>query len=274
MTGAEGVTAGTSTAANGIRLHVVGCRRSGTTLLFELLSTCFAHDEACEHERSIFDSPCPPGLSLSKKPSDVTHVRAAFEADPNLYLLYVLRDPRSVVTSIHPSRPNIYFASFERWLRYEAAATPMKRHPRFLEVRYEELVRDPLGVQQRIGGAFPFLSETHPFTEFAEHAQTAEPAAVSLLGVRPIETESRERWRQHLPRLRFQMQQYPELATVIREYGYESSDAWLAALDGVAAAPQGYGERPRGRLARMEAALRYWFKTRRYLRRARARAGQ
>ena len=253
-----------------VRLHVVGCRRSGTTLLFELLSTCFEHAEACEHERSIFDSPCPPGVSLSKKPSDITHIRAAFEADSALHLLYVVRDPRSVVTSIHPSRPNIYFSSFERWLRYEAAARPLRNHPRFHQVRYESLVSDPLAAQASIARRFPFLQETHPFTEFAEHARTTEPAAVSLLGVRPIDTQSRERWREHLPRLKFQMERYPELAAAVREYGYETTDAWQDLLQGVTPAVQAYGEKPRGALARAEAGVRYWFKTRRYLRRARA----
>ena len=253
---------------NGIRLHVVGCRRSGTTLLFELISTCFEHDEACDHERSIFDSPCAPGVSFSKKPSDVTHIRAAVESDPNLYVVYVLRDPRSVVTSIHPSRPNIYFASFERWQRYEAAALPLKAHPRFLEVRYEALVDDPLTIQSTLQTTFPFLNERHPFTEFSDHAQTSEPARVSLLGVRPIETVSRERWRKHLPRLQFQMQRYPEFAATVEHYGYDASTTWLEELNGVEPLAQGYGETPRSVLARLETRVRYWFKTRRYLRRA------
>ena len=254
----------------GIRLHVVGCRRSGTTLLYELISTCFEHDEACDHERSIFDSPCPPGLSFSKKPSDVTHIRTAFEADPNLYLVYVLRDPRSVVTSIHPSRPNIYFASFERWLRYEAAAVQMKDHPRFLEVRYEALVADPLAVQTSLREAFPFLAESHPFTEFAEHATTSEPARASLLGVRPIETVSQNHWRAHLPRLKLQLDQYSELAATITRYGYETNDDWLAELQNISPLAQGYGEKPRAALAGIESRFRYWLKTRRYLRRTRS----
>lgn len=255
-------------ASKGTRLHVVGCRRSGTTLLFELISTCFEHDEACEHERSIFDSPCAPGLSFSKKPSDVTHIKAALEADPDLHVVYVLRDPRSVVTSIHPSRPNIYFASFERWQRYEDAALPLKAHPRFLEVRYETLVADPLAAQAALMDTFPFLVEQHPFTEFADHAQTSEPARVSLLGVRPIETASRERWREHLPRLQFQIQRYPQLAATVERYGYETSGAWLEALKDTEPLAQGYGEKPRGALAKLETRIRYWLKTRRYLRRA------
>ena len=37
------------------RLHIVGCPRSGTTLLMELVATCFDSGGYCEHELSIFE---------------------------------------------------------------------------------------------------------------------------------------------------------------------------------------------------------------------------
>ncbi|MBD3646464.1 MAG: sulfotransferase [Pseudomonadales bacterium] len=150
------------------RLHVVGCHRSGTTLLFELLTTCFDHDGRCEHEQSIFNPLELPvaddGLYLSKKPSDTTHIHRIFHADPDLHLIYMLRDPRAVITSIHPSRGDVYFSSFERWQRYERAAAPLKDHPRFMEVRFEDLVSQPDTVQSRIEARFPFLQRRHGFS--------------------------------------------------------------------------------------------------------------
>ena len=99
--------------------------------MFEMLSTCFAHTERCEHEQSIFMDidTTGEGLYLSKKPSDITHIHHIFNRDPELFVIYLLRDPRAVITSIHPSRGDVYYASFERWLRYERAAAFLLDHP-------------------------------------------------------------------------------------------------------------------------------------------------
>ena len=123
------------------RLHIVGCHRSGTTLMFELLTTCIKHQARCSHEQTIFN-PIKPvqGLYVGKKPSDITHIEKIFLADPDLYIVYMLRDPRAVITSIHPSKSERYFTSFERWQRYEVAANRLKQHPRFIQISYEELV--------------------------------------------------------------------------------------------------------------------------------------
>lgn len=259
------MTTGPFVTTSARRLHVVGCRRSGTTLLFELLTTCFEHDEHCEHERSIFETPLVAGLSISKKPSDLMHIRGALTGDPELYVVNVMRDPRSVVSSIHPSHPHVYFSSFERWARYERAASELSGHPRYVQVSYENLVRAPLETQTQLQQAFPFLIERHPFTEFARFARTSGPAAVSLLGVRPIDESSRERWREHLPRLAFQVSRYPDLAASLIRHGYETSDSWLDALEGVRPLVQAYGETRRSRLKTLEAKLRYGLKTWRYL---------
>ncbi len=53
-------------------LHVVGCPRSGTTLMAEMLVACYPHEGHSEHEETIFKvQPQESGLRLSKKPSPV-----------------------------------------------------------------------------------------------------------------------------------------------------------------------------------------------------------
>lgn len=249
------------------RLHVTGCRRSGTTLMFEMLVACFEHAGHAEHEESVFAHPVPipGGLYLSKKPSDIAHLRRILESDSDLYVVYMLRDPRAVVTSIHPSRGDTYFASFERWLRYEHAAAPLKAHPRFVEVRYETLVSGPDDVQQMLMQRLPFVRQRHAFSDFHQYAQASKRAEISLRGLRPISADSIDAWRAHLPRLRFQLDRYPELARAVIAYGYETDDAWLGQLDGVEPLPQRYGERTPPPWQRWETALRYYLKSRRYL---------
>lgn len=249
------------------RLHVTGCRRSGTTLLFEMLTACYGHAGHSEHEESVFANPVPvdEGLYISKKPSDITHIRHILERDPALYVIYLLRDPRAVITSIHPSRGDTYFASFERWQRYETAAGPMKAHPRFIQVRYEHLVTAPDEVQQSIEARLPFLERLHSFSAFHRYAQTSERAQISLRGLRPISPDSIEGWRGHLPRLRFQLMRYPQLGQALVDYGYESDDRWMRQLEAITPLSQRYGERRPPLWQRLETDLRYYLKSRRYL---------
>jgi len=250
-------------------LHITGCRRSGTTLLFEMIATCFRHDDHCEHEQSIFVPVDIAGnsLYLSKKPSDITHIHKIFRADPNLYLIYVRRDPRAVITSIHPTRSDIYYASFERWLRYERAVTPLIQHPRFHLIAYEQLVSEPDTVQADLVRKFPFLETLHPFSKFHEYAQSSEKAQISLKGLRPISRDSINAWQHHLPRIQFQLDRYPELKQVIRKYGYEANDDWLLQLQGVLPKVQEYGEKRPGWLQQKETSLRFKLKTNAYLKR-------
>ncbi|MFP6809326.1 MAG: sulfotransferase [Pseudomonadales bacterium] len=248
------------------RLHIVGCHRSGTTLLFELVTTCIKHDEHCQHERSIFkDKTICNGLYISKKPSDITHIQKIFLRDPDLHIIYLLRDPRSVVTSIHPSKSDRYFSSFERWLRYEAAAAPLKSHPRFFQINYEALVSLPDDVQANLCQQFPFLEQSHLFSEFAEYAQTSKEAQISLKGLRPVSKANVENWRQHLPRLSFQLERYPVLAEKLIEYGYEQNKDWLHVLEGISPRSQVYGEKPASLWKQKETNLRYWIMSLSYL---------
>lgn len=250
------------------RLHVVGCHRSGTTLMFEMLTACFKHDAHCVHEKTIFNPPEEVGIDLyfSKKPSDITHIHRIFLADPALYLIYMLRDPRSVITSIHPSKPDLYFSSFERWQRYENAASSLKSHPRFLQIRYEELVEDANRIQQQITDRFNFLQSQHKFSEFENYNSASEPAVISLAGLRSVSDRQLNSWQSHLSRLTFQLGKYPELADRLVEYGYETDHAWRHLLDGVKPLAQIYGEVAPPFWQVIETNFRYRIKSYQYLR--------
>ncbi len=67
--------------SNPLRVHVVGCHRSGTTLMMELLWYAYRFSGRCEHEATLF-KPVPPGqtLYLTKKPPDTIRIGRAFLA--------------------------------------------------------------------------------------------------------------------------------------------------------------------------------------------------
>lgn len=173
------------------RLHIVGCHRSGTTLMAELVGNCFAIDGRADHEQALWAA-IPPGhdIYLTKKPPDTVRIHRVFLLDPDLYVIAMIRDPRGVISSRHDSKPGVYFSSFWRWERYMEAIAALQAHPRYLVVRYEDLVADPDAVQARIARAFDFLVPSGSFSRFPEGAAVHQRAGISLNGVRSVDRSS------------------------------------------------------------------------------------
>lgn len=248
------------------RLHVVGCPRSGTTLVAELVATCFADVGHDEHELSIFrpaPRTCP--IYVSKKPMDVKRIGPLLRADPDLFVIGVHRDPRAVITS-EIAGEGRYRISYDRWERCIDAARALAGHPRYLEVEYEQLVRDPDAVQSAIAARFPFLVRRHAFSEFARHAQPSARAEIAMGGVRALDANRNARWHRHLPRVKAELLRHPRMTDVLIELGYERDDAWTRVLDGVTPHPQPVKSRWRSLFEELDATLRYRVKQRRYLR--------
>lgn len=250
------------------RVHIVGCRRSGTTLMMELLWYAYPFTGRAEHEQSVFVPP-PPGqtLYLSKKPPDTLHIETVFRADENLYLIAMLRDPRAVMTSRHPSRPDVYFSDYVRWARYVEALRAFDGHPRFLQIRFEDLVQDPAGTQSRVEQRLPWLARKRAFTDYPQGAEVGERASRSLGGLRPFDAQRISAWREHLPRVKSQLAEHPDMPQRLIDAGYEQDADWTAALEGAPAYHQRYKDGGPGGLRRLETRLRFARKTRRYLRR-------
>lgn len=249
------------------RLHITGCPRSGTTLLMELMRSCFATTGSCSHELGVFAPvPIADGLFLSKKPTDIRRMHRVFVADPRLHVLHIVRDPRAVICSRHAARPDQYRCNFRIWDSCEQHAVRFEAHPRFLRMRYEQLLADPDGVQREIAMRFDFLRPLHAFSEFAAVADPSPDARRALGGVRPIAPAATPEWHQHLPRIAEQLQRHPELAAALRRLGYEADDSWQTQLEGITPRryPCRYPERAQP-LQEFEAWLRYRIKTRRYL---------
>ncbi|WP_116368410.1 sulfotransferase domain-containing protein [Parahaliea mediterranea] len=249
-------------------LHIVGCPRSGTTLLMELLCTCFASDGYCAHERSIFAPPtvADAGLYFSKQPNDIKQLRHIFFRDEQLYVIYLGRDPRAVITSKHRENPGQYFCNYRVWAECDRAARRYDGHPRFLRLRYEDLVGNPDEVQAHIAHHFGFLQQRHRFSEYHLHAAPSADASRAMNGLRAVNPDSLQKWRQHLPRIKEQYQRHPALADDLQRLGYETDRQWLQALASVPAQvyPCRYPERPQT-LKDWERAVRVWWKSRHYL---------
>jgi hypothetical protein len=251
------------------RIHITGCPRSGTTLLMQQMSACFDNAGHCEHEQSIFDAvPQSEGLYISKQPNDIKHLRHIFHRDSALHILYMVRDPRSVITSKHRGANDQYFCNYRVWQECERAAAKYEGHPRFLRLRYEDLVTEPDGVQVRIQSQFPFLTRRDDFSDFHQVARPSEASEQALGGVRKVDQASLGKWRQHLPWLAYQLRRHPELSAELIRQGYEADTQWLQLLEGVDALEYRcrYSER-RQMFKEWEKSIRIYLKSRRYRRR-------
>lgn len=216
----------------GKHIHIVGCSpRSGTTLMQEMMVACYRIDHHCEHERSLFKEEIrPEGVICTKHPHEAPYAGGALRANKNLYFIYMVRDPRDVVVSRHANFPGSYFTGLGFYLRAEQCASRLAKHPRFIVVRYEDLVSSPDAVQAFLEKRLPFLERLHRFSEFHLHAKVSQDSSQALNGVRPPDAKSIGRWRNHLPRVSAQLAKFPDVNEVLIRYGYEQSRNWAEIL--------------------------------------------
>ena len=249
------------------RLHIVGCPRSGTTLMMELMVTCFEKSGYCDHEMSLFEEPeGSPELFYSKQPSDIKFLQHVYPKDPELYVLYMVRDPRSVITSIHGSRPDEYFCNFRAWKACADAAKNYAGDSRFLKIRYEDLVNDPDAVQMEIMQKFGFLNKLHQFSEYEKKAKPSGESLTAMSGLRAVDASRVTGWRAHLSRVKAELLKNPSMTEALIDNGYESDDRWTELLENVEAVdyPCRYPDKEFV-LKTLETRFRKWRASRRYL---------
>jgi len=214
-------------------LHIVACSpRSGTTLLSEAMVTCFKIDKHYDHEVRFNLASADDGqILVTKRPKDTMYMPTVIDDDPEIYVIYVMRDPRDVIVSRHAKDKSVYYSNIRLWRQMHACAKQMAGHERFLEIRYEDFVRDPDETQQLITEKFPWLEKIHNFSEYHEHAQISEKSITAMHSVRPIAPTSVGVWTQHPGRVNGQQMIHGSLTPDLIECGYESTADWEQVLD-------------------------------------------
>jgi hypothetical protein len=256
------------------RVHIVGCHRSGTSLMFDLLTTCFAVDSSGKLEMSIYEEPPQEcDVYVTKQPRDIRIIKPILDADPNLFVVYLVRDPRDVIVSKVRSISENYFCNLGIWMECDDAAGELAGHPRFLTVRYESLVQDPDAIQRQIIAAFPFLQKKHSFSEFERFSNATNETRVAMSGLRPIQPDRLQAWRSDLPRIKAQMALHPGLTQRLIAHRYEPDESWTRILDEVQPVftPSHRPDRT-PLLQHWDWKLRNWWKRSRKLRRVRRQA--
>jgi hypothetical protein len=217
-----------------MRVHITGCIRSGTTLLVEMMRFGFQSDGPWDHETSLLSSVSHDlDMCITKHPGELDLLARLIPHDDSLHGICVMRDPRSVITSVHKKAQDCYATSLAHWKKSEEHASRLRSTQRFITVRYETLVSQPDEVQEQIVHAFPFLEVKEKFSSFQNASCVSEDAKLALNGLRAAAADRINGWRKHLPRVKEQLDQHPDLPHMLIRNGYESDTQWLRILDGV-----------------------------------------
>ncbi|MBN1554425.1 MAG: sulfotransferase [Phycisphaerae bacterium] len=187
------------------RIYILGCGRSGTTLLLAMM-TCFRDtyvllEEAArtgEDHYSRFDTlHRPERTHVIKRASNASDF--AHEIPHPIGLLYLVRHPLDVLTSTLRFQGKVYpyYITPSRWLAEVRALRGLLEasRPNMMTLSYENLVSRPDQVQEQIARTFG-LEYDRPFSRFQENFSTEEGIATTMNGIRPPDTASLHRWRE------------------------------------------------------------------------------
>ncbi len=141
-----------------------GCARSGTSLLLSILSAHPAiHAIPVETDaftewdnkgnpiridrlyRELLFHSIKPSSSrwCEKRPYNVRYIPELLKFyKEQVKFIHIIRDPRSVCTSVHPSKPKQYWVDLDRYIHDVSLGLAYEGHPAVYTIKYEELIAD------------------------------------------------------------------------------------------------------------------------------------
>ncbi|KAB2890438.1 MAG: sulfotransferase domain-containing protein [Desulfobulbaceae bacterium] len=241
--------------------HIVICGfpRSGTSLLYNMVSATVCNYKATEFEKYAIHYLHKIGNYITKAPMDVLHVKHFDALNTNhkkLVVLLVVRDIRDILTSRHPIHPEEYFIGYDHswWPQdnefriwgydapgvvdvHEAMSEALRRADVML-IRYEHLVQQPDSVQEGIKDRFSleFKGKFHEYHQKREkHAyryegQFAAKEQGLVMEGKKVSSARIARWKKdarQVQRVRRQFEECPRLFEILEFYGYERDRSWF-----------------------------------------------
>lgn len=208
---------------------VMGSPRSGNTLMAQCLAAGFDGMRVLHRERHIFDhrrGPTDPEWIICKRPrasASLGHI-----LDAGMWVIWMVRDPRDVITSHYASDPpGVYRVNYPRWRFYQERVREFVSHSRVVMVRFEDLVLCPQRVQFELKERLELRVQL-PFEAcYARFESPKEDECLKALnGVRPLDPDTIGRWPGHPGRILRTVKEFPELLGSLVILGYEEDHGW------------------------------------------------
>lgn len=201
------------------RVYIMGCGRSGTWLLTALMSTfdsCQLVPKELPVEAFGVVAPQQPTLVLKR---NLTAYEAIERIPEQIHILFIVRHPFDVLTSVnpvHPGGPGSYYITPARWLGEMLALQYLKdaRRPNTLVLRYEDLVQDPDAVQQQLARHYQLAVKAS--ARDVDTVFDAPPEArLAMHGLRKIDRNSLHQYRQSETKLQYLQAIRPRLGRLL-----------------------------------------------------------
>jgi hypothetical protein len=157
-----------------------------------------------------------------KTPQHALFLETLFEWFPNAVILHMIRDPRASVASMQrmPWRGSVV-ANARIWLRLNQSARLFQQRPGYLEVRYEDLVTDPVSELRKICS---FLGEEYS-PSMLEPEEESSGEVDGLRRTRTAVTPARlEVWRKDLTAAQVQQIEWV-VGPHLESFGYQRTAA-------------------------------------------------
>ncbi len=208
------------------RIYIMGCGRSGTWLLISLFSSfkniaLVAKELPVEYFGVIGTD--APVLVLKR---DYRAYQLIEEIPTSISIIWIVRHPFDVLTSHNPMDSRRYYIQPWRFIgeMYALKYLIETRRSDTLIIKYEDLVRDPVGMQQRIADQFG-LSIGFPPDQINERFNAPREANIAMHGLRKIDDSSVGKFRQDPEKIKYLRKILPRiqpaLAWVADEFSYD-----------------------------------------------------
>jgi len=207
----------------------------------ELIAACDSHAEFVDRFFARYGRSRQKPRWAEKTPRNILHLDYVFEHFPNARFVHMIRDGRDTICSLrthprhkvvdgqlvelntrHPLGPCL-----DRWISNVGAGLKYRSDPRYIEIRYEQLVAEPRETLVRL---FEFLGE--PFDErvleyhrLQGQSRDARHFPQNPEATQAMYTKAVARWRKDLSPEEILIVKR-EAGPLLRELGYAADDNW------------------------------------------------
>lgn len=221
-----------------------GFPRAGSTLLYLMMRHSVTNFKFFEKETKALST--KGGDIVTKRPMDIFDYKKIINKWPDTKFIINIRDPRSVLTSIHANSEGQYKVNWDYSVKTGIGkdgvgkVMPGKTKglmdymnviydvPQAIFVYYEDLIKAPDIEHQRIG-EFCNFKYHDTFSNFHKQ-KIPNLLRHQLNGVRPLDMAPIEKWRNHPERIKQQFKAFPDLFDALIQLGYEKDREWIKKL--------------------------------------------
>lgn len=238
-----------------VRIHIVGCARSGTTLLHYSFAA-FEKTHLYGKETSVKNAPSvrqsialsllrlttgQPGFFVTKRAStwfepDKIKLMLSVVKAHKYVVVYILRDPRDVLTSRHYLKPGKYYVQPATWLASINTLPQLQREleplSKLLILRYEDIINYPARELEKLQRFLkirlrPEINDWSNLAENLKILKVSQKMVPYLNRLRNFDPSTTGRWvrdeasRKYIAQLQEHHLYGPAIDRFIKEYGYQ-----------------------------------------------------